>query len=136
MDITALGDGVAAAAGAITGLRAFGYLPDAISPPTFFVAEVEVEYDATFGRGLDTVYLTCRLLVSHTSDRTGQKQVASYMKGAGPTSVKAAIEAERTLGGACQDLRVQRVSGYGLYEHNGTQYYGAEWRVMIIGEGD
>ncbi|EMD22917.1 hypothetical protein B0293_23785 [Amycolatopsis azurea DSM 43854] len=126
----------AAAVDQIDGLRCFPFVPDAISPPAFFVAEVEVEYDATFGRGMDTVYLTCRLLVSHATDRTGQEQLDGYLRGAGPRSVKTVLEADPSLGGVCDAVRVQRVSGYGLYEHNGNQFYGAEWRVLIIGRGD
>lgn len=129
-------DGLATRAKTIAGLQAFGYVPDLIPPPSFFTADVEIEYDSTFGRGMDTVYVTCRLLVSHADDRSGQRQLDGYLKGAGPKSVKAALEGERTLGGACDDLRVIRVSGYGLYEHGNERFYGAEWRVLVIGEGD
>ncbi|KFU81013.1 hypothetical protein BB31_11570 [Amycolatopsis lurida NRRL 2430] len=126
----------AAAVDTIEGLRCFPFVPDAISPPAWFVAEVEVEYDTTFGRGMDTVYLTCRLLVSHATDRTGQEQLDGYLVGIGPRSVKTALETDQSLGGTCDAVRVQRCSGYGLYEHNGNQYYGAEWRVLIIGRGN
>ncbi|WET79238.1 hypothetical protein P3102_35305 [Amycolatopsis sp. QT-25] len=136
MDISAVKTAAAAAVGTIGGLRCFPFVPDAISPPAWFVAEVEVEYDTTFGRGMDTVYLTCRLLVSHATDRTGQEQLDGYLRGAGPLSVKQALEADPSLGGVCDAVRVQRCSGYGLYEHNATQFYGAEWRVLIIGRGD
>ncbi|UUV29139.1 hypothetical protein NQK81_30755 [Amycolatopsis roodepoortensis] len=136
MDIAAVKAAAAAAVDTIEGLRCFPFVPDAISPPAFFVAEVEVEYDTTFGRGMDTVYLTCRLLVSHATDRTGQEQLDGYLRGAGPLSVKQALEADPSLGGVCDAVRVQRVSGYGLYEHSNSHYYGAEWRVLIIGRGN
>ncbi len=137
MDIAAVKAAAAAAVEAhVEGLRCFAFVPDAISPPAFFVAEVEVEYDTTFGRGMDTVYLTCRLLVSHATDRTGQEQLDGYLRGAGPLSVKQALEADPSLGGVCDAVRVQRASGYGLYEHSNSQYYGAEWRVLIIGRGN
>lgn len=135
MDIAALRQGLAANAGTIVGLRAFAYVPDAVPVPAVFVADIEVTFDLTFARGMDEVLAKCRLLVSHADDRAGQAALDAYMAGSGAKSIKAALQTNRTLGGACDDLRVTSVRGYGVYEHNGTHYYGAEWSVQIIGGG-
>ncbi|WP_199548937.1 hypothetical protein [Streptomyces sp. N35] len=58
MQISLIRDAIADAARAVVlpagtaKLTSTGYTPDAITPPCFFVAEVEVTYDKAFGRGL------------------------------------------------------------------------------------
>ncbi|MEU6267692.1 hypothetical protein [Saccharopolyspora shandongensis] len=135
MDIIAVRAGLAGNASRVPNLRTFAYVPDSIAPPTFFVGEVTGEFDGAFGRGMDTLTVVCRVLVAWADDRTGQRQLDSFLSGAGEQSLKAALEWDSTLGGACDDLRVTGWSGYGLYEMNGNQYYGAEFNVTVIGEG-
>ncbi|WP_257895018.1 hypothetical protein [Streptomyces anulatus] len=116
-------------------------MPDAVTAPHFFCGEYTVDYDKAMGRGLDVVELTCRVLVSRADDRSGQRILDSLLAGSGPSSLKAAIEAARgapggyALGGLAHDLHVMRMQGYRWYEHNGTDYVGADLIVKIIGEG-
>ena len=142
MDIAAIRQGLAAAADAIDGLTCYGFVPDAIVAPCFMACEVEINFDSAFGRGLDTVTVTCRVLVSRADDKAGQSGLDAYLAGSGSSSLKAALEAARgapgqsALDGACDDFRVTRVQGYRLYEHAGVDYFGAELTVMCIGSGD
>lgn len=135
MDISAVRQGLADAADAITGLTCTGYVPDAINEPAFMAGEVDIDFDTTFGRGVDTIRVACRVLVSRGDDKGGQSKLDGYLKGAGPTSLKAALQADRTLGGACHDLRVERVRGYRLYTVGEYAYFGAELTVLVIGSG-
>ncbi len=122
-------------------LTASGYTPDAVDEPHFFVGEFTVEYDKTFGRGLDEAEFTCRVLVGRQDDRAAQRTLDGLLSGGGPASLKAAIEAARgapseaALGGLADDLHVTRIQGYRWYEHNGTQYVGAELIIRVIGDG-
>lgn len=137
MDVSAVFAGLAARAATITGLRCFDYAPDSVSEPCFFPVDVDIDYDQAFAGGMDQYTVRCRVLVSRADDRAGQAALKDYLKTSGSKSVKAALEAApRDLGGACDDLNVQRASGYGLYEVAGTHYYGAEFTVLIIGAGD
>jgi hypothetical protein len=136
VDVAAVFTGLSNKAATIAGLRCFGYQPDSIPEPCFFTAGVDIDYDLAFSGGMDQFTVTCRLLVSHADDKAGQKALNGYLKASGALSIKAALEASpRTLGGACDDLNVQKASGYGLYEHQGTHYYGAEFTVLVIGIG-
>lgn len=137
MDVTAVFQGLSDAADEIEGLRCFPFMPDSITPPTFYVLELEIAFDQTFQRGVDDFNpITCRLLASRATDKYGQKQLEQYMKGSGALSIKAAIEADRTLGGACDSLQVTGVRGMGQYEHAGITYYGADFLVRVIGRGN
>lgn len=143
MDVGAIRAAVPAAVGtAIPELNCLGYLPDAIPEPCFYAGEVEIDFDKTFGRGMDEIELTCRLLVARGDDLSGQARLDAYMAGSGPRSVKAALVAARgapgeyALGGLCHDLHLRRIQGHRLYQVGTVMYYGAEFIIRIIGEGD
>jgi hypothetical protein len=126
---------------AIPSLNCFGYVPDAVPEPCFYAGEVEVDFDRAFGRGMDEIRVTCRLLVSRADDRAGQAALDRYLAGSGPLSVKAALVAARgapgeaALGGLCDDLHLMRVQAYRMYQVGEIQFFGAELIVRIIGEG-
>ncbi|MGA5472527.1 hypothetical protein ACPCUK_27610 [Streptomyces arboris] len=123
-------------------LTCTGYTPDAVLEPHFFCGEYSVEFDRSMRRGMDTVELTCRVLVGLADDENAQRLLDALLSGAGSASLKGAIEAARgapgqpALGGAADDLHVMRVQGYRWYEHQGAQYIGAELIIKIIGKGD
>lgn len=147
MQISPVRDAIATAAQTVVlpagtaKLTCSGYTPDAITAPHFFVAEVEVTYDRTMGRGQDELQFTARALVARSDDRSSQQILDALLSGAGPASLKAAIEAARgtpgqaALGGLADDLHVVRVQGYRWYEHEGVQYIGAELIIRVIGPG-
>lgn len=147
MQISEIRDAIATAARAVvlpTGIRKMtttGFTPDAVTEPHFFVGEYTQEFDKTFARGMDELEFTCRVLVGRTDDRASQKVLDGLLSGAGPASLKAAIEAARgapgvlALGGLADDLHVKRVQGYRWYEHQGTTYVGAELIIRVIGSG-
>ncbi|HEV2778691.1 MAG TPA: hypothetical protein VGX25_04750 [Actinophytocola sp.] len=135
MDINAVFTGLANGADTIAGLNCFAYAPDAVPPPAFFPFDVDIDFDKAFARGMDALIVRCRLLVSHADDRSGQKALKEYLAGSGSKSIKQALEADRTLGGACHDIHVQRATGYGLYEHALNQFFGAEFTALVIGSG-
>jgi hypothetical protein len=123
---------LATALDAIPGLRVFDYMPDAIAPPTAIVQLPEaINYDLTFGRGADTYDLRVLLLVAKGSDRAATKNLASYLDAGGPTSVKAAVEANDTLGGLVDVANVKRARGVGAYTVAGVEYLGAMFDVEV-----
>ncbi|MFE7791315.1 hypothetical protein [Streptomyces sp. NPDC057460] len=123
-------------------LTATGYVPDAVVTPHFFCGEYSVDFDKAMRRSLDEMELTCRVLVSRADDRSAQVILDGLLAGHGPASLKESIEAARgapgeyALGGLAHDFHVTRIQGYRWYEHQGTQYVGAELIIKILGEGD
>jgi hypothetical protein len=122
-------------------LTCTGYVPDSVVTPCFFVGEVEVNYDRAMGRKLDELLFTCRVLAGRADDRSAQRILDALLSGAGPSSLKQAIEAARgepgemALGGLADDLHLQRVQGYRWYEHQGSSFVGAELAIKVIGDG-
>ncbi|MFI9005101.1 hypothetical protein [Streptomyces sp. NPDC053541] len=122
-------------------LTTTAYVPDAVTAPHFFCAEYEAQFDRAMRRALDEATLTCRVLVGRADDRAAQEILDALLEGSGPSSLKQAIEAARgapgeyALGGLAHDLHVTRIQGYRWYEHQGTQYVGAELMIRILGKG-
>lgn len=54
------------------------------------------------------------------------------LEAAGERSVKALLEADRTLGGSVEDLMVVANSGYRLYPSPEGPQLGAEWTVTYV----
>lgn len=99
-------DGLAAALATITGLRVFDYVPDGLAPPAAVIEPLEIDYDSAMHNGLTFYRAYVLIVVGRMSDRTAQNSLDQYVTTTGASSVKAAIEADRSLGGACQTLRV------------------------------
>ncbi len=103
-------NGVRAALGVkldtIAGLRCFDYVPDSLAPPAAVVEPLEIDYDEAMNKGLEFYRAYILVIVGRMSDRSSQDRLDAYLTDAGASSVKAALEADRTLGGACATLQV------------------------------
>jgi hypothetical protein len=147
VQVSAIRDAIADAASAVVlpsgigKLVCTGYLPDSITTPCFYVGEVDVNFDQTMGRGTDELMVTARVLASRSDDRSAQRLLDMLISGAGPASLKQAIEVARgapgelALGGLADDLHVVRVQSYRWFEHAGSTFIGAEYTIRVIGDG-
>lgn len=136
MDVGAVNLGIATNADAISGLSCYGMKPDTIVEPCFYPWDTDIEYDEAMGRGQDKISGTWHLLVSKADDEAGQAVLNSFLKGAGTGSLKAAIQADRTLGGECVTLRVTRAKTNRTITVGVVEYYGAEISIDVYGRGD
>lgn len=136
MDLNEVALGLAANVSQVPEVNPLDYVPDAIPDNAFMVGEIDIAFDKTFGRGSDELTITCRLFTSRADDKSGQQKLRSFMMGGGITSIKKAIESDRTLGGACDDLRVTSARGNRLFVVGETRYYGVEFEVFVIGDGE
>lgn len=144
MDVEAVATAIAAAARTVTispRLNTLAYVPDSVPEPCGFVAELDIDYDRAHARGLDEITLVFRVLVNRGDDRASQRYLNQLLRGAGPTSLKAALEAARgapgqpALGGAADDLHVRRASAHRWYVHTDATYLGIEYQIRVIGPG-
>lgn len=143
MDVDAVCEAIAAAVTTaeleVNGQRvtATAFAPEALAVPHFFTAEFVATYDKTFG-ALTELVVTCRLMLARADDRSGQK-AARTLASTGAGTISAALIAARgapgqsALGGAADDLHLQRVTGPRLYEIGQVQYYGLEFTVFVMG---
>jgi hypothetical protein len=116
----------------ISGLRVYDYVPDSINVPGAVVGQLDITFDASFNRGLDNATCTIILIVGRMSEQAGQSKLDGYLAGSGSTSVKAAIEADVTLQGAVQTLRVTQATA-GTVQVSNVDYLAYRYLVELIG---
>jgi len=105
------------------------YLLAAPNPPQIEIVSGAVDYDLAMGRGLDLIHYTVRAMVQHGSDLSGQINLDSLLDGTTATGMKAVLEADKTLGGVVEDLRVTEASELKVYPQG--DFIGIEWIVEI-----
>jgi len=116
----------------IPTLRIFEVLPDNPNPPGIAINLERVVYDSVFARGADEYEFTLRLFVARSDDRTAQIRIEEYVAGNGPSSVKAAIENDPTLGGVAQTIRVSEARNVGTQDRpDGTSLILVDFIVTI-----
>ena len=131
MEINYIRDGIATNLATISGLRVAGELIDNPSPPVALVSLDSIEYDQAYQMGLNLLTFTVTLIVGRAAERTAQRKLDGYMQTTGTQSVKVAVESDRTLSGACQDLRVTTAGSVGSIQINDQTYLAAEFTVTV-----
>lgn len=120
----------------ISGLRTSEITPDQINPPQAIVGVPDIpEYRLTFGRGRFQLAPTVTVLVSAALDRIGQLKLASYANATGASSIPAAIEGDRTLGGIVEECFVEDFRVLGFEEVGAIGYYGGVFQLRVVAPG-
>jgi len=88
----------------ITGLRAFASQPDQISPPVGYPVLNSVNYHRAYGGGLVSVEWSIYIIVGRYTDARAYVALDGFLSTSGASSVRAAIEADKTLNGTVQTL--------------------------------
>lgn len=123
---------IAKALGAIDGLRVSATVPDNPNAPEAWVEPNSINYDQSFGRGLDEYDYDVTVVVQRLNDvRTGQNLIDAYADPRSVKSVKRAIELDRTLGGLVQDCRVTGLTSYGQASFGDATYLAAVFAVKV-----
>jgi hypothetical protein len=129
--VSGIRKGIADNLASITNLRVSPTMLDAPRPPVAMVYPDTIDFDLNAARGADTFTFIVFVLVGRADDRTAQNRLDGFV--AGPNSVKAAIEADRTLGGAADTCRVTSMRNYQQVSIGETVYLGVEFEVEVVG---
>lgn len=122
--------------GTISGLRVSDTLEGEISPPWAMIGVPPVpNFHATMGRARFEVEPTISVFTSKGWDRTGQLKLAGYADPTGPTSIIAAVEADKTLGGVVEDCIVVSFRPIDIEEFGAIGYFGGVFTTRIIARG-
>jgi hypothetical protein len=120
----------------ITGMRVFDYVPDSTNIPTnnafAIVGQLSMNYDYTLNRGFDSASCQIIVVVGRMSEKDGQSRLDGLLASSGSTSIKAAVEVDKTLGGAVQTLRVVSASPGTITSAN-IDYLSYQYSVELIG---
>jgi hypothetical protein len=132
MNPSSVRDGLKTRLQTISGLRAYDLIPDTVVPPAAVVGQLDFTFDIDNARGLDQAQVDVLVIVQRFSERTGQDKLDAYLAGSGASSIKAAIEGDRTLGGAVQTLRVTGAEA-GTYDSQGVTFLSYRYRLTLWG---
>lgn len=128
--ITQVKTGLAARLATITGLRTYAYQPDQLNAPMAYSNLNTITYHRTFG-GMTEQEYTVTVIVARATERTAEAFVDGFTAYDGTTSVRAAIEADRTLGGVVDDLIVESATGIQSVSANDTEYLSVDFVVRV-----
>ncbi len=125
-------EGLKANLEAIKGMRVYDLIPSVPVAPAAVVGQLDFTFDLNNARGLDQANLDVIVLVQRFTERTGQNDLDKYLAGSGAYSIKAAIESDLTLGGACNTLRVTSAEA-GTYAAGDIEFLSYRYRLTVWG---
>lgn len=128
--VTQVLDGLVASLQAI-GVRAYPRPADITAAPCAFVLLEAVDYQNAFQLGDPRMEFTVTVIASRTSDRNAYDRLSAAVSPTGPASIRAAIEADRTLGGVCQTLLVQRADNVRMVSQGDAEYLAVDVSVLV-----
>jgi hypothetical protein len=132
-NISDLRAGIATNLATISGLRTSATVPDSINPPIAVVMPNTITYDTAFARsGGDEYEFLVMVIVGRVDERTAQNRLDGYCSGTGASSVKAAIESDKTLGGKAFSLRVTSLRNYNQVTVGDVTYLSGEFVVQVF----
>jgi hypothetical protein len=131
MSISLIRTRLAANLATIPGLRTSAEVPDLPNPPVAIVALNSVSYDRAYAKGMTSYTFVITVIVGRAAEREAQRKLDAYIT-PGATSVKNAIESDKTLGGYAYDCRVVSMDSVGSLTISDTTYLAADFTVTVI----
>ena len=124
--------GLAGQLALVRGLRVSEQVPEQINPPAAVITRATVDYTQNMGGGLTEWSMQVQLLAGRMADQQSQRQIDAWLSWDGPQSVRAALEADRTLGGNCQTSRVTTADALSSILVGDSEYIGVTLAVTVF----
>jgi len=131
MTIAGIRQGLATNVGTISGLRTASEIPDQASPPIAIVSLQSIDYHNAMQNGMTNFIFTVQVIVGRAAEKEAQRRLDQYAEPTGATSVKSAIESDKSLNGNCQTLIVDSMPSVGSLQMNDQTYLAAEFSVQV-----
>jgi hypothetical protein len=126
-----LRDGLATNLRTVSGLRVTAEVPDSPNPPQAIVQLRSVDYDGSFQRGMTTYNFVITVLVGRVAEREAQRRLDAYVSN-GASSIKLAVEKDKTLNGKAFDVRVSEMTNIGAVLLGETTYLSADFTATVF----
>jgi hypothetical protein len=131
--VSELRTGLATNLATISGLRTSATVPDQINPPIAVVSPSSITYDLAFARsGGDEYEFVITVIVGRVDERSAQNKLDAYCSGSGASSIKTAVESNRSLGGKAFDCRVTQLRNYTNVTVGDATFLAAEFVCQVI----
>ena len=126
----AIREGIAAALQTIPDLQVYARPPGSIVVPAGVVRRRGTQFDVSFDGLVDTGWAVT-VFVSFANTDVGTEALDEYLSPTGDLSIKAAVEADPTLGGVVDYARVPSAEGEKVTNYAGTDYLSVEFVIEI-----
>ena len=123
--------GLATRLATISGLRTFAYQPDQLNAPLAYPMVEQVLYHRTMFNWLNEIVFTVTVIVARPTERPAEASLDAYVSPTGASSIRAAIEGDRTLGGIVDDCQVEQASGISSLSANDADYLSVDFTVRV-----
>jgi hypothetical protein len=124
-------DGIATNLATITGLRTKGIIPGQVNPPYAVITPEGIDYHRSFANGFNTYNFTITVVVGQADSRSAQNTLDAYCTPSGASSIRSAIESDKTLSGKAFDVMVSEMRNYGSTTIGETTYLAAEFTCAV-----
>lgn len=116
----------------ISGLRVAPSPRDLVNPPVAVISGPDpLTYGETWDAGHHLTF-TVRVLVPRGSEDAAQDKLDAFMSDDDDGSLYAAVEADKTLGGAVASAQVVSADNSGLIEVNNVSYLAVDFTVDVM----
>lgn len=131
--VSDIADGLKARLATISGLRTYSYQPEQLNPPFAYPVLNGVTYHQTMGMGNAVTQYdwSVYVVVGRWVDRVAITNLDGFISPTGATSIRAALEGDLTLGGACQDLIVASSANISALEQDDAEFLQVSYSVTI-----
>lgn len=133
MNLADVMDEIGDALDGITGLRVYRWPAAEVTPPAAIVTYPDrVEFDGTFGRGMDRLTVPVVVVAGRASERAARDNLARFCDGSGALSVKAAVDGhEYTTAHTARTTQIE----FDVFTMNGIDYVSAIFEIDVVGSG-
>jgi len=100
--VSDVASGIAARLATISGMRTFAFDPMQYNPPVAFPILQNVRYHEAFAGGDVQMEFSVMVIAARWAERLSYAVLDGFMSYSGASSVRAAIEGDKTLGGVAQ----------------------------------
>lgn len=131
-ELSAIRSGLAEALADIDGLLVSEHIPEQITPPMAVVTHSRIEFHRAMRGGSSQYSFIIVLVVGRMAQQSGQMRLDEYLAWDGDQSVRQALEADQTLGGAAQTCTVQAARAIQPMPIGDAAYFGVEFEVEVL----
>ena len=131
--VSQVADGLKARLATISGLRTFSYQPEQLNPPIAFPVLTSINYHRAFAGGDIETYWQIRVVVGRYLDRTAHALLDEFLSYDGAKSIRAAVEADKTLGGVAQTLVLSSGADISSLSQDGAEFLEIQLSLTVYG---
>lgn len=115
----------------ISGLRVFNYQPEQVNPPIGFPVLNQIRYHGAYSGGMVEMDWSIVVVTGRWLDRTAHTALDGYLSYSGATSIRAAIEADKTLGGIVDTVVVPTGANISSMSANDAEFLRVEMALTV-----